>query len=129
MAINRRDFISTAAGALAFSGCSSAAKVFKNPEPKFIWSYLAHFGVNSWRDVPLETQDPKLSENIRADQNTGDEISGNSRQMQKFGDAREHQTANKCRSKANQISFHMKLIPSFPKDFGLKGLSQKRRPL
>ena len=62
MAINRRDFISTAAGALAFGGCATAAKAVKNPEPKFIWSYLAHFGVNSWRDVPLETQDPSMPE-------------------------------------------------------------------
>ena len=62
MAINRRDFISTAASAFAFSGCASAAKAVKNPEPKFIWSYLAHFGVNSWRDVPLETQDPSMPE-------------------------------------------------------------------
>ena len=22
------------------------------PKPAFIWSYLAHFGVNSWKDVP-----------------------------------------------------------------------------
>ena len=62
MAINRREFISTAAGALAFGGCASTASVLKNPEPKFIWSYLAHFGVNSWRDVPLATQDPSLPE-------------------------------------------------------------------
>ena len=62
MAINRRDFISSAAGALALGGCSSVAKAVKNPEPKFIWSYLAHFGVNSWKDVPLETQDPSLPE-------------------------------------------------------------------
>jgi len=32
------------------------------PEPKFCWSYLVHFGVNSWKDVPLETQDPNLPE-------------------------------------------------------------------
>ena len=62
MAINRREFISTAASALALSGCSTAASLAKNPEPKFIWSYLAHFGVNSWKDVPLETQDPSMPE-------------------------------------------------------------------
>ena len=28
----------------------------------FVWSYLVHFGVNSWKDVPLETQDPSSSE-------------------------------------------------------------------
>ena len=32
------------------------------PEPKFFWTYLAHFGVNSWKDIPLETQDPDLPE-------------------------------------------------------------------
>lgn len=32
------------------------------PEPKFFWSYLAHFGVNSWKDIPLETQDPSMAE-------------------------------------------------------------------
>ena len=62
MAINRREFLSSAAGALALSGCSSLAAAAKKPEPKFIWSYLAHFGVNSWKDVPLETQDPSLPE-------------------------------------------------------------------
>ena len=61
MAINRREFISTAASALALSGCSSFAAA-KKPEPKFIWSYLAHFGVNSWKDIPLETQDPNMEE-------------------------------------------------------------------
>ena len=62
MAINRREFLSSAAGALALSGCSSLAAAAKKPEPKFIWSYLAHFGVNSWKDVPLETQDPSMPE-------------------------------------------------------------------
>ena len=62
MAINRREFLSSAAGALARSGCSSLAAAAKKPEPKFIWSYLAHFGVNSWKDVPLETQDPSMPE-------------------------------------------------------------------
>ena len=62
MEMKRRDFISAAASALALGGCSTAAKAVKGPEPEFIWSYLAHFGVNSWRDVPLETQDPSLSE-------------------------------------------------------------------
>ena len=62
MSLNRRDFISSAAGALALSGCSSFASVAKRPEPKFIWSYLVHFGVNSWKDIPLETQDPSLPE-------------------------------------------------------------------
>ena len=62
MALNRREFISSAAGVLALSGCSSLAAAAKKPEPKFIWSYLAHFGVNSWKDVPLETQDPSMPE-------------------------------------------------------------------
>ena len=62
MAINRREFLSSAAGALALSGCSSLAAAAQKPEPKFIWSYLAHFGVNSWKDVPLETQDPSMPE-------------------------------------------------------------------
>ena len=62
MAINRREFISTAAGAFALGGCSSVAAVAKKPEPKFLWSYLVHFGVNSWKDVPLETQDPNMDE-------------------------------------------------------------------
>ena len=62
MAINRREFLSSAAGALALSGCSTLSAAAKKPEPKFLWSYLAHFGVNSWRDVPLETQDPSMPE-------------------------------------------------------------------
>ena len=64
MEISRREFISTAAGAgaLALTGCSASPKAVKNPEPEFIWSYLAHFGVNSWKDIPLETQDPSMSE-------------------------------------------------------------------
>lgn len=59
--INRRGFLSTAAGTLAFAACPSVFAAPK-PEPAFAWSYLAHFGVNSWKDVPLETQDPSLPE-------------------------------------------------------------------
>ncbi len=58
--ISRRDFIS-AAGAFALGGCASVGTAAR-PEPKFAWSYLAHFGINSWFDVPLETQDPGLEE-------------------------------------------------------------------
>ena len=58
--LSRRDFISAAVGAIAFGGCSSVGSIAKKPEPDFIWSYLAHFGVNSWKDIPLETQDPSL---------------------------------------------------------------------
>ena len=28
-----------------------------SPEPAFIWSYLAHFGANLWKDAPLVRQD------------------------------------------------------------------------
>ena len=62
MSVSRRDFITTAAGVAALAATPSLAKAAKQPEPKFIWSYLAHFGVNSWRDVPLETQDPNMEE-------------------------------------------------------------------
>ena len=62
MSLNRRDFISSAAGALALGACPASAFAAAKPEPKFIWSYLVHFGVNSWKDVPLETQDPNLPE-------------------------------------------------------------------
>jgi hypothetical protein len=58
---NRRDFISMAAGSLAFAGCATP-KLATGRQDGFIWSYLAHFGCNSWRDVPLETQDPSMSE-------------------------------------------------------------------
>ncbi len=61
MDMNRREFIGAAASSLAFAGCSSLTAA-KRPEPDFIWSYLAHFGMNSWRDVPLETQDPSMPE-------------------------------------------------------------------
>ena len=61
MTMQRREFISAAASALALSSLPAAAKV-KQPEPKFLWSYLVHFGVNSWKDVPLETQDPNMDE-------------------------------------------------------------------
>jgi len=62
MSLNRRDFISSAAGALALGACPTSAFAAAKPEPKFIWSYLVHFGVNSWKDIPLETQDPNLPE-------------------------------------------------------------------
>ena len=62
MKINRRDFIATAAGAVTFGANRTVAAVVNKPEPKFTWSYLAHFGVNSWRDTPLETQDPNREE-------------------------------------------------------------------
>ena len=54
--ISRRDFMS-AAGAFVLGGCSSVGSVAKKPEPAFIWSYLAHFGVNLWKDAPLVRQD------------------------------------------------------------------------
>ena len=62
MTLNRRDFISSAAGALALGACPASAFAVTKPEPKFLWSYLVHFGVNSWKDVPLETQDPNMPE-------------------------------------------------------------------
>ena len=58
----RRDFLTAASSAIALGGCSSLGIAAKRPEPDFIWSYLAHFGVNSWKDIPLETQDPSLPE-------------------------------------------------------------------
>ena len=61
MKMQRREFISAAASALALGSLPAAAKV-KQPEPSFLWSYLVHFGVNSWKDVPLETQDPNMDE-------------------------------------------------------------------
>ena len=62
MAFDRRDFIKTAAGAAAFCAAPGALKAAGRPEPGFLWSYLAHFGINSWKDVPLETQDPSMPE-------------------------------------------------------------------
>ena len=53
MALNRRDFITSATGAFALGAIPSVARAKAQHEPKFIWSYLVHFGVNSWRDVPL----------------------------------------------------------------------------
>ena len=60
--MDRREFLTMAAGAAAFTGCASSGLASRRPEPDFIWSYLAHFGVNSWRDVPLETQDQSKPE-------------------------------------------------------------------
>ena len=62
MKLDRRDFITKATGALALGAIPAAARAAARPEPKFIWSYLAHFGVNSWKDVPLETQNPSMPE-------------------------------------------------------------------
>ena len=62
MAIDRRSFITGTTGALALGAIPAAARAAARPEPKFIWSYLAHFGVNSWKDIPLETQDPSMPE-------------------------------------------------------------------
>ena len=69
---NRRDFISTAASAFALSGCSSLGLAAKKPEPSFVWSYLVHFGYNSWIDAPIEKQDktkikPSLIDDYCAD--------------------------------------------------------------
>jgi hypothetical protein len=38
--------------------------IMKNmkPEPDFFWSYLAHFGINSWKDIPLEEENPEKGE-------------------------------------------------------------------
>ena len=55
--LGRRDFLTAAASALALGGCSSPGLAAKKPEPSFIWSYLVHFGYNSWNDAPIEKQD------------------------------------------------------------------------
>ena len=55
----RRDFLTAAAGALVVGGCSSFGLAVKKPEPDFIWSYLAHFGVNSWKDFPYNPPMPE----------------------------------------------------------------------
>ena len=62
MALDRRGFITKAASAAALGACPALAGAAARPEPKFIWSYLAHFGVNSWKDIPLETEDPTKPE-------------------------------------------------------------------
>ena len=54
MTFTRRDFMATALGALASGVCRPAAA--NTPATGFAWSYLAHFGVSSWKDVPLEGQ-------------------------------------------------------------------------
>ena len=60
MTFTRRDFMTTALGALASGVCPPASA--KTPASGFAWSYLAHFGVNSWKDVPLAGQDPEKGE-------------------------------------------------------------------
>ena len=60
--MNRREFIGGAASALALGGCGTLTAAARRPEPDFYWSYLAHFGINSWRDTPLETADPNAGE-------------------------------------------------------------------
>ena len=37
----------------------------KRPEPAFAWSYLAHFGINSWNDTPLEFAPADATEHVR----------------------------------------------------------------
>lgn len=67
--MDRREFIKSAAGAVASAAIPSVTSAAK-PEPDFIWSYLAHFGMNSWKDVPMETvpatAKPDYRENCRA---------------------------------------------------------------
>jgi len=61
---SRRDFIKQSAASLALTaGTGFAATQSKRPEPDFFWTYLTHFGMNSWKDVPLETADSTRSEN------------------------------------------------------------------
>lgn len=60
--MNRREFL-TATGALAFCGCAGL-KTAAKPAPDFYWSYLVHFGVNSWKDVPLASADPTKGEHF-----------------------------------------------------------------
>ena len=63
MKTNRREFLRQTAALTAVAGCGSlGAAAASRPEPDFYWSYLAHFGVNSWKDVPLETADPAKGE-------------------------------------------------------------------
>ena len=62
MTLDRRSFLTSATGALAIGAMPATARAAARHEPKFMWSYLAHFGVNSWKDVPLETQDPSMPE-------------------------------------------------------------------
>ncbi len=53
---NRRDFlkVGAATGAMALAGGCASAVAAKRPEPDFYWSYLVHFGINSWKDLPLD---------------------------------------------------------------------------
>jgi hypothetical protein len=63
MKLDRREFIASAASAAALGAFGDVIGKSRQ-QPEFMWSYLAHFGVNSWRDLPLEKQDPSLGENF-----------------------------------------------------------------
>ena len=53
---SRRRFIGggLCAGALAMAGGRVAAAAPSNPKPAFAWSFLAHFGMNMWGDLPRQ---------------------------------------------------------------------------
>ena len=56
MVLNRREFLGTAALAAggAMAGCATAgAKMPEVADNQMIWACLLHFGMNSWKDIPL----------------------------------------------------------------------------
>ena len=61
--MNRREFLATAAGAAAFSGCSSLLGA-PRPEPKFVWSELIHLGMNEWHEIPQQQKWPNLTDPV-----------------------------------------------------------------
>jgi len=62
--MDRRTFIGSLAATAAVAGVRSATGAVKRPEPDFYCSYLAHWGVNSWNDVPLDKAPADSSEHF-----------------------------------------------------------------
>ena len=58
MAMSRRTFLGSAAGALALGGSRAASAMAKVPEYDFKWIDLVHLGMKMWGDLPW-TQKPK----------------------------------------------------------------------
>ena len=59
--MNRREFIGALGASAAVYGCRTANGLATWPGPDFAWSYLGHFGMNCWKDKPVQDPDAKVS--------------------------------------------------------------------
>lgn len=103
--INRREFLKRSAFGLALAG-SGRLGASERDRP-FTWSYLVHFGVNSWLDVPLETQEPTKTPESRLTRCMADHVRFDEDSWRRI-------SAELAKSGCNQIVIDLAEIVRYP---------------